>query len=449
MFGHDQSRSNDATGDTALSVNDIHRLHRRWVIDLDAPADSAPILLSNVTVSGKKSDLLFVTSRNGTTYGIDADRGAILWSYSTHGPNITSSMPAADPSRQWIYAPGVDGFVHRLSTATGTESLRGGFPVRITWMPEVEKDAAALNVANGYLYAVTSGYDGDFGHYDGHVVTVQLKTGKSSVFNSLCSDIPELLGASGGQSCPETKSGIWSRGGAVVDPDPSMHGRIYVATGNGPFTADKGGHDYGDSVLALSADGTELEDYYTPSDYADLEAGDTDLGSTAPVILPREAASRTPLLILQGGKDGVLRVLDRAHLGGVGGEVSTFDLGSALFSAPAVARDRAGLTWVYVGTESGVTALQLTTGRDGKSALRKMWSSKLAGTSPVVANGILFVETDGALNAFDAQSGKIVWSTTEASAGGSIGGVHWQSPIVVNGWIYVSDEAGALTAYSL
>jgi outer membrane protein assembly factor BamB len=449
MFGHDPARSSYAAGETAISFRNVNKLHRRWVVDLDAPADSAPIFISNVTVSGKKLHMLFETSRNGTTYGIDADRGTIVWRYSTRGPNITSSMPAADALRQWIYAPGVDGFVHRLSASTGTESLHGGFPVRITWMPEVEKDAAALNVANGFLYAVTSGYDGDFGHYDGHVVTVQLNTGKVRVFNSLCSDIRELLGASGGQSCPQTKSGIWARGGAVVDPDPSMHGHIYVATGNGAFTANSGGHDYGDSVLSLSADGSKLEDYYTPADYADLEAGDTDLGSTAPVMLPRQPASHTPLLAVQGGKDGLLRLLNREHLGGVGGEVSQFNLGVRLFSAPAVVRDRAGRTWVYVGTDSGVTALQLATGADGKSALRKIWSSDTGGTSPIVANGIVYVETDGAVNAFDARTGKIVWSTTQASAGGTIGGVHWQSPIIANGSIYVSDEAGSLIAYSL
>jgi outer membrane protein assembly factor BamB len=449
MFGHDPARSGYAAGDTAISIGNINRLHRRWVADLDAPADSAPIFISNVTVSGKKLNMLFVTSRNGTTYGIDADRGTIVWSYSTRGPNITSSMPAADPSSQWIYAPGVDGFVHKLSTSTGTESLHRGFPVRLTWTPEVEKDAAALNVANGFLYAVTSGYNGDFGHYIGHVVTVQLNTGKVRVFNSLCSDFRELLGASGGRSCPQKGSGIWARGGAVVDPDPSMRGHIYVATGNGPFTANSGGNDYGDSVLSLSADGSKLEDYYTPTDYTDLEAGDTDLGSTAPVMLPRQAASRTPLMALQGGKDGLLRLLNREHLGGVGGEVSQFDLGSALFSAPAVARDHAGRTWVYVGVDSGVTALQIATDSRGKSVLRKIWSSDVGGTSPIVANGIVYVETDGAVNAFDAPSGKIVWSTTNSSAGGTIGGVHWQSPIVVNGWIYVSDEAGPLTVYSL
>jgi outer membrane protein assembly factor BamB len=449
MFGHDPARSSDAAGDTAISVSNIKGLHRRWVANLDAPADSAPIFISDVTVSGKKLNVLFVTSRKGTTYAIAADRGSLIWTHSTSGPNITNSMPAADPSRQWIYAPGVDGFVHRLSAATGSESRQDGFPVRITWMPDVEKDAAALNVANGYLYAVTSGYYGDFGHYDGHVVTVQLNTGKVRVFNSLCSDITELLGASGGPSCPQTKSGIWARGGAVVDPDSSMHGRIYVATGNGPFTADSGGHDYGDSVLALSADGAKLEESYTPADYAGLESGDTDLGSTAPVMLPRQTKSRTPLLLLQGGKDGILRLLDREHLGGVGGEVSHFDLGSALFTAPAVARDSAGQSWIYVGTDSGVTALQLATDAGGKSTLRKVWSSDTGGTSPIVANGIVYVETDNAVNAFDARSGKLVWSTTQPSAGGTIGTTHWQSPIIANGWIFASDQEGSLTAYSL
>ncbi len=49
-------------------------------------------------------------------------------------------------------------------------------------------------------------------------------------------------------------SGIWARGGAVVDPDSTMNGRIYVSTGNGDFDANRGGFNYGDSVLSLSAD---------------------------------------------------------------------------------------------------------------------------------------------------------------------------------------------------
>jgi len=42
-----------------------------------------------------------------------------------------------------------------------------------------------------------------------------------------------------------------------------------------------------------------------------------------------------------------------------------------------------------------------------------------------------------------------LWSSANASAGKTIGPVHWQSPIVVNGWVYCSDQNGNLTAYGL
>jgi hypothetical protein len=114
---------------------------------------------------------------------------------------------------------------------------------------QTEKDAASLNLANGYLYAATSGYFGDAPPYVGHVVAVHLSDGAAHVFNSLCSNDRQLPTPT---SCSRNLSGIWSRAGVVVDPDPSMRGRIYFATGNGDFNAASGGHDYGDSVLALS-----------------------------------------------------------------------------------------------------------------------------------------------------------------------------------------------------
>jgi outer membrane protein assembly factor BamB len=447
VFGQDAARSGHAAG-AAISLANVRKLHQRWVAHFESPADATPIYVSRVTLSkGRKADMLFETARNGTTYGVDASSGSIVWTHSTTGPNITTSTPAVDPSRKWLYAPGVDGFVHKLAVSTGAELHDGGFPIRITWAPDVEKDAAALNVADGYLYAVTSGYFGDQGNYVGHVVTVRLRGGSVRVLNTLCGDIPNLLGH--GHDCPQLRSGIWSRSGAVVDPDPSMHGRIYVATGNGQFNADQGGHNYGDSVLAISADGSTLEDYFTPNDQAQLEAEDADLGSTAPAILPSQRRSFTPLMAIQGGKDGILHLLDRTHLGGVGGAIQEYDLGTGVYSAPAVWRDGKSATWIFVGTSSTVTALRLETDAKGKSELRKAWAADIGGTSPVVADGTVFIATDNALNALDAHTGKLVWSSGDESAGGSIGGIHWESPIVVNGWVYVSDEAGHLTAYSV
>ncbi len=440
-FGHDAARSGSDAGERALSSKTVARLHLRWRTALSDVADAAPIVLSRE---------LFITAKNGTTYAIDALSGRIIWRFVTHGPGITTSVPVADPSGRWIYTPGVDGFVHKLEAATGTQVRSGGFPVQITRIPQTEKDASSLNLANGYLYAVTSGYFGDAPPYVGHVVAIRLNDGSSHVFNTLCSKQRLLLAAN---SCARSGNGIWARAGAVVDPDPSMKGRIYVTTGNGDFDANHGGSDYGDSVLAISRDGTQLAGYYTPANYEQLAAGDVDLGSTSPALLPRESHSRTPLLAVQGGKDGIVRLLDRAHLGGVGGELQRVDIGNGLYSAPAVWRDDRGVSWIYLGLPSGVRASRLTTRADGTSRLVEAWSTIAGdtqeGTSPVVSNGIVFVAMNGAIYALDARSGAKLWSSAQPGAGSSIGGTHWESPIVVNGWVYCSDEDGHVSAYAL
>ena len=62
-----------------------------------------------------------------------------------------------------------------------------------------------------------------------------------------------------------------------------LNGKVYVATGNGYFTGNVGGQDFGDSILRLSRTGGSftLEDYFTPWDYQPLWDFDTDLGRVA------------------------------------------------------------------------------------------------------------------------------------------------------------------------
>ncbi len=449
VFGYDPSRSSFNSAERALTVSNVHRLRERWQISLGAVADSTPILLQRVRVGRAYRSMLYQTTKDGVTLGIDAAAGHIMWRFATHGSQITDSTPAADPSGRSIYVPGIDGLVHKLSASTGREERAPGFPARITRMPNSEKDASPLNVANGYLYAVTSGYLGDAPPYDGHVVSVRLSDGATAVFNSLCSNMRRLPGPG---SCAQQRSGIWARGGAVVDPDSSMNGRIYAATGNGDFSANKGGHNYGDSVISLSADLLSLLGSYTPVNYDQLQQGDTDLGSTSPVMLPEQASSQTPWMLVQGGKDAVLKLVNRAALPGVGNELQLIDLPGGLFSTPAVWTDGSH-AWIFLGFPSVVEAYRLQTDGKGASRLRLVWQSSPGstggeGTSPVVADGIVFVAFDNAIVALDALSGKELWSS--ATRGGrTIGPVHWESPIVVNGAVYCSDENGRLTAYGL
>lgn len=445
VFGHDPARSGVDVGDTTLTTANVSTLVEKWQISFGSGnvADSTPILLANVDVGGTAQQMLYQTDKNGKTFAIAAQTGKVIWTYSTSGSNITDSTPAADPSGTAIYVPGIDGKVHKLNAATGAEMSAPGFPATITTIPGTEKDASALNVANGYLYATTSGYYGDAPYYDGHVVSVNLSTGATTVFNSLCSSQTTLPTDT---SCANSDSGIWGRGGAVVDP---TNGDVYVATGNGLYD---GTNNYGDSVIALNANVTKMLSTYTPTDFATLQADDTDLGSTSPALLPVQSNSGTPLMLVQGGKDSILRLLNRSPLPGVANELQEINLPSRLYATPAVWTNASGATYIFFGLPNQIDAYELETNGAGVSSLVQAWvandgSTGGEGTSPVVSNGIVFVAMDNAIYALSAQTGDELWSS--ANTAHSIGPVHWQSPIVVNGWVYCSDQNGNLTAYGL
>ena len=130
------------------------------------------------------------------------------------------------------------------------------------------------------------------------------------------------------------------------------------------------------------------------------------------------------------------------------------DLPGGLFSAPAIWSNGSNNAWIFFGFSNEVVSYQVQTNSSGVSQLASVWqaspgNSSGEGSSPVVANGIVFVAFNEALVALDAVNGKELWSSALSSAHGNIGSIHWQSPIVVNGSVYCSDESGNLTAYSL
>ncbi len=414
-----------------IAPSNVADLRVRWQIKLGSVADTAPLVAGNT---------LYITAKDGTTYAVDTTRGRILWRFATTGPKITTSVPAYDPATNALYVPGVDGMVHRLDPTSGREVREGGFPEQITLASQTEKNASPLRLANGYLYAQTSGYIGDATPYVGHVVAIRLRDGSKHVFNVLCSSHHDLIEP---QICAAQRAGMWSRAGVVADPDASMQGRIYVATGNGPFNAAAG--NYGDSILSLNDDATQLLGYLTPPNYDDLEAEDLDVGSSSPAMLPRQPDSATPLMAVQGGKDSVLRLFDRTHLDGLHPPLQTITIDSLLFSIPGVWTDRASTTYVVIGIADGVHAYRLVT-KNRVSRLVTAWHTTLElgreAASPVVGDSVLFLATSSGLLALDAQSGRRLWSSD------AIGPIHWQLPVVDGDTVYCADENGTLTAFS-
>ena len=456
QWGYDPSHSANNPDETTITADNVAQLTRRYQITMSANANVAPVLASAVTTADGMKDLLFVTAQNGRLTAFDAADGSIVWSANTSGTSPTESAPAIDPNRTFVYSYGVDGKVHKYQIDDGTEITDGGWPQIATLKPSVEKGASAISFASSggttYLYAVNDGYIGDGGDYQGHLTAIDLSNGEQKVFNSLCSDITihmVLNGNAGTTDCSERQSGIWGRPGATYD---AATDRIYITTGNGLFDANTGGFNWGDSVLALHPDGSGAGgglpvDSYTPTNYSQLDGQDVDLGSASLSILPVPGNSSVQHLGLQTGKDSKLRLIDLDDMsgtgapGGVGGEIQLIDVPVSEFwmkTQPAIWVDRNGdgATWVFMANGSGLSGLKLVFDGSNRPSLLSTWTKTSDATSAIVANDVLYhagsCSGGTCLIARRPLTGEVLWTSP------TIGSLKWQSPILVNGALYIA-----------
>ncbi len=391
---------------------------RRQQVELDGTVDASAIYLSDVQVNGAAHAVFVVTTTYGKTIAVNANTGAILWTYTP--PNyaswvgssqITNATPVADPNRQFVYTASPDGHVQKLAVADG----HAAWSTAVTLSAQSEKIASSLNYFAGRVIAVTGGYVGDAPPYQGHVAILDAGSGQLlHVWNSLCSDQHTAILPS---QCAHSGSAIWGRAGAVID---SATGDIYVATGNGLWD---GTTNWGDATLRLDSTATQLLGNYTPTNTQALAQGDLDLGSTSPVLLGGG-------YVAEGGKDGIIRVLSVTAIGGaaphVGGEAQVIATpsGTDAFTAPAVLQTAAG-TSLFTADGGGTAAWAVSGGQ-----LSLMWHNGNAGTSPVVAGGLLYVydPTGAGLRVYQPATGTLVATLP-------CGGGHWNSPIVADGRI--------------
>jgi outer membrane protein assembly factor BamB len=418
LFGLTPSRPSATNASTGITAATLGGLHRRQ-IQVPGTVDSTPIVLG---------DTAFATTTYGKTVAVDLRSGKLRWTFTPRGfagyagtAQITNAGPAADPTKDFIFAASPDGAIHKLAVADGREAA--GWPVTITRDPTHEKLTSSLNVSGSRVIAAMGGYIGDAPPYQGKVVTLDRSSGHvDGVFNSLCSDRAGIIVPS---SCPSTESAIWGRAGAVVLPGS---GDLLAATSNGPFD---GVHDWGDSVVRLSPDGATLKAHWTPAEQQRYEDEDVDVGSTSPAYLGAG-------LVLQGGKDAKLHLLALDGLHGVtgaegkqlGGDLQVLDTpgGQMMFTAPAVwhSGDR---TLVFVATGGGTTAYAVRGRR-----LKPLWSNGRAGTSPIVAGGLLYVydPTGGGLRIYQPSTGRSLQTL-------AVGSGHWSSPIAVGGRVLLGE----------
>jgi hypothetical protein len=513
QFGFDASHSGVNSAETALAPGNVSRLQPAYSVTLPGPAEGAPVLLANVSTPSGNKDLLFLTLRNGTLVALDAADGALLWSRypdDTHAcaiqsmPCTTTTSPAIDPNRQFVYNYALDGYVHKYKVTDGSEVTTGGWPQLASAKPDVEAESSPLTFAtagNGttYLYATFAGapWLPDFSGYDyqGHVTGINLATGAQITFNVACSDqgsvhfvkndpnppistMPDCVQqwfSNNGSTLADGDGGIWGRAGAVYDP---ANDRIYVTTGNGLFNADNGGHDWSDSVLALPAAMdqplTQPLDSYTPVNFQYMMYNDYDLGATSLTLVPAPPGSAKTHIGIQAGKDSYLRIIDLDDMSGMGGPgipggelfIDSVAQGFMMVAQPLVwTNPVTGAIMFIVASNFGISSTEVIADSSNGNlpALRdsgppnwinigapvKGSATSAGGTSPVLANGVLYYAGSSGVQALDPASGTTLWSdtamgTADADTKGSF---HKQSLIVVNGRIYAPDNNAKLWVY--
>jgi hypothetical protein len=166
-------------------------------------------------------------------------------------------------------------------------------------------------------------------------------------------------------------------------------GNLYVAVGNGAATS--GSWDESDSVLRLSPT-LQLEDGFAPQSWPQDNAHDADLGSMAPVLLPGG-------LIYANGKSGQGYLLRADHLGGVGGQLQTVTLCTALGGA-AVSGQVA-----IIPCAGGLRQLTLAQG----PRVVVGWHAPIQVSGPPVIGGqtVYSVSGDRSLYALDLSTGAV------------------------------------------
>jgi hypothetical protein len=510
QFGYDAAHSGFNRAETSYTTLNGNRFLHSF--SLNKSADSAPIYVANVNTASGAKNVLFIDTKDGTIMAIDADASSlqVIWSHQpmpaggTNDSNgAPSGAPIVDPLRQYVYAYGLDGKVHKYDIGTGHDETTtcavntfNCWPEVVTLKPDVEKGAASLSMSAqaDYLYSITDGYDGDGGDYQGHLTAINLSTGTQNVFNGLCSDQKVHFQESTPQTqrtpdCDVSLGGAWGRAGAVYDP---VKDHVIFVTGNGDYNADSGGVHWGDSVLALSRDGSSAGsnglpmDAYTPQTAQQLNDTDADLGSVSITLVPAPAgtaAQFTDLAVLPGGKDSCVRLINLAHMGsslvnGVGtpqrgGELQQVQFpvqppppalpvaycnGISEYPREVITTQAAvwvnpadSSTWVYIANGYGMAAfkvvLQTINSIANTPQLQQQWTNTNGGTSPVIANGTLYYLSGSSVLALNpttgasAVAGSTSWATT------STGGFHWQSPIVVNSRLYAIDNGDPATLW--
>ncbi|MEA2646331.1 MAG: hypothetical protein QOE92_1414 [Chloroflexota bacterium] len=403
-YHHDGSRN--GYDDSSGTYTNVHRI---WTSEkLDGKVYAQPL----ITPEG----VLIATEAN-TLYLLNRDSGAVTWKRNM-GPPIPNKVfpcgnvdplgitgtPVVDPKTGLVYAvaslpsPKPHYILFALNTSTGEvawqrELAPAGFDMK------VENQRAALAISGQQVFIAFGGRaPGDCGQYHGWMMASAL----------------DGTGTLSSHPVPTTRAGgIWAPSGPAIDAD----GSIFVANGNADGSTK---YDHGSSVLHYSAV-LEALDFFAPTNWAQLDKQDLDLGSTGPLLLGDD-------LVFQVGKEGVGYLLDRANLGGIGGQKFAGKICAPPFGGNATVDDM-----IFVPCTIAVYAVKVS--RTPTLKFTAAWKGPHVNSGPPIVSGgyVWSINlTDGHLMGLDPETGTAKFDLVSGPA------VTFTSPAAANGRIFIA-----------
>lgn len=361
---YDLTHAGQNTQETALTPANVNTqsFGKLFPLPVDSTVYAQPLYVPGLKMSdGLVHNVVFVATENDSVYAFDADSNggtnakpiwqislltaahgagagatAVPWT-DTGSPDVAptvgiTSTPAINPATNTMYLVANTkesgtyfSRLHAINitsgqeqanspvniTATAAGSGAGSSGGQITFSALWENQRTALNYYNGYVYFAYSAH-GDLNNWHGWLFAYNASTLQQSA--ALCLTPNDIGG------------GIWGSGAGMPIDTNISGGRMFVVTGNGarsspPFNAST---DYGQSVIAFNLANGALTptDSFTSFNYLTLNTEDWDQGSGGVLMLPDQPGSH-PHMLITGGKEGRITLLNRDSLGGLAASGAT------------------------------------------------------------------------------------------------------------------------------
>ncbi|MDW5267709.1 MULTISPECIES: hypothetical protein [Acidobacteriaceae] len=321
MQHNDHARTGTNLRETVLTPDKVNKEHFGMLFKhvVDDQVYTQPLVLTNVPIRGGWHTVVYITTVNNSVYAFDANDATAkeaFWHVNFGTPaslhdhdfgclDINGNMgiigtPVIDAKKGILYVVALtkvtghfEQRLHALDVSTGADLPNSPKVIEAPdFDPLMENQRPGLMLDHGNIYIGYSSHC-DKLPYHGFLLSYDAST---------LSQIGALNLSPGGDG-----ASIWQSGQA---PAIDSKGDIYFSTGNGSWN---GTTQFSETFMHVTPE-MKMLDWFTPSNHVQLDKDDNDVDSSGVTLIPGTH------LMVGGGKQGVLYVLDTEKMGQLGDE---------------------------------------------------------------------------------------------------------------------------------